>query len=1185
MLEFAVLGPLEVRRDGVQLPLGPPKQRAVLAVLLLEAGRAVSTDRIVADVWGDDPPGSVLTSLQAYVSNLRRVLRDEDATTPIVRQPPGYRCTVGPGGLDLARFREDADRAVRAADDRDWATAVTAATAALDRWRGPLLADFADENWVVPAVAAAEERRTACRQTLVAGLLGLDRVTEAVHTSAALHADHPLDERACWLHLVALHRAGRTAEALDTYRAHATRLDEELGLEPGPALRDLQGAILRQDAALAGWPGPAVPLATVGLTAGRPPAAAVSSVPPVVEPAPVHAAHPRTTRPAADPGDPSADRAPGGPGDPSDPSSAGEESDTLIGRSTELAALAAVLEPGRTGWAVLEGVAGIGKSRLAQACLARWADAGGSLVVGRCPDEPGQPAWWPLRQVLRDLGEDPDAVLLPPAGVEVDAARFATIERVRAVLARHAAGAGGLLLHLDDVHWADPTTLGFLTVLAQSPPVPGLAVLLTTRPVPAGGDLPQARLLAAVVRASRSRHVVVPPLSPDEVARLADRVSATPLTPAEADALAERTGGNPFFVAEYARLPESGRGAGEIPGAVRSVLDRRLATVDAEVLRVLRVAALVGQTLDVDLLERILRLDRDELADLLDDAADEHLIVAGGDGTPGGYAFVHALMREQVADGLTGLRRQRLHLRIADEVADRGRPEAVHQRAAHLLAALPLGDPAETVAACRAAAEQAAARWQSADAAYWWGGALQALDLLPPSAQQDRGDLVAAQVTAYARSGRGTTAVETVDEELARAIDTGRLEACGRIAVSLLRSSGAWPWAVYGTTPDSVLIRRLEQLTGLLEDSPADRVRVLATLAVGSCYHPDPDVPDRLGREAIAVAERLDDPDALADALLARAITYSGVADRAAEVDAVLTRLAGLPHDQSRLDAVFCHNLGALTSLLLGRVDEAAAHVRDGIAAADELRLPVSRAQLRWIEAELTQWHGEDLDRAAEQFERAWQVHAETELYNDGVFELSKISVAWDRDRLDGLEIPLAGPALFWLRVIVAALQRRPGSVEALTAEIARPEPVIWTTHGRLTLLAHTVADLGLAELAEPLRTRLSRWSGQVAAIGHVGNVGPVDLALARLSRLVGDPTTARTRVAAARELCRAQRASRHLLRARLLDLELALDDRPGEAGGPDPDEVAAVRREAERLGMDRLAARAEALAAEVVRS
>jgi len=161
-------------------------------------------------VWGDDHPPSAAASLQAYVSNLRRVLRDDErATSPIVRRMPGYLIDVPSSDIDVAGFVAACDAAQTAVDAADWARAVEAAGHALELWRGPLLEEHADDDWVrLPAVALAE-RRATCDQNLVVGLLGCGRVSAALVRSRQVLDDEPLAERACWLRMVALHRSSR----------------------------------------------------------------------------------------------------------------------------------------------------------------------------------------------------------------------------------------------------------------------------------------------------------------------------------------------------------------------------------------------------------------------------------------------------------------------------------------------------------------------------------------------------------------------------------------------------------------------------------------------------------------------------------------------------------------------------------------------------------------------------------------------------------------------------------------------------------------------------------------------------------------------------------------------------------------------------------------------------------------
>ncbi|GGM18194.1 BTAD domain-containing putative transcriptional regulator [Nakamurella endophytica] len=1017
-MEYRVLGPLEVVRDGVPVDVGGPKQRAVLAVLLLDAGRVVPADRIVDAVWGADHPPSVMAGLQAYVSNLRRVLRDDGAAvSPIVRRPPGYLLDVPPGAIDLTRFADDAAVAHAAVTERDWSAARDAATRALALWRGPLLADLQDEPWVQPVATGLQERRGECTEDLVTALLGLGDITTGLGLARDLHSADPLRERACWLYAVALYRAGRPADALAAYREHARVLDDELGLEPGPALRDLQGAILRQDPELSSWP-------------GRP----AARVPGVVEPA-------VPERPAPPP-EPEPDTA-----------------DSLVGRRRELATVTAALSDGG-GWVILTGPAGIGKTRLAQEAAGRWSrDVPAARVLRvACPDDEGVPDWWPVRQLVRELGADPDAVLSRPAAAGVDAARFAVYERLLALL-RAAADDGPLLVLVDDVQWADSTSVRFLTHLAGSAAAIRLGVVLTVRDGPAGPDL--GALLAAAVRRPGTRQLAVPPLDAGEVGELVRRISGEPVDRRDADVLAARTGGNPFFVGEYARLPAEDRAGGSVPVAVRSVLGRRLSALDPAVLQVLRAAAVIGEPFDPELLRAVTRLDTDELADLLDDAADERIVQV----SPGaaGWRFAHGLLRDEVLAGISDVRVRRLHLRVAEAVSAGGGVDRLVRRAAHLTAALPLADPAEALVACRAAAVDAEQRWNSDAAAQWWGTALRVFDQLPEAGpDRERDELVIARVAALARAGRGQTVLDVVDAAVLDAVRAGRTSSVGRLASALLRTTGAWPWAVYGEDP-APLLSRLAGVEQLVGTDPVAHAQVLAALAVGSCYDPDGTVPDLLAARAVEVAERSGDPDALADALLGRALTFSGVAERAAESVEILERLAGLPHRQQQVDDVLRHGLLTMATLTLGRVEDAARHVRQGIAGSELLRLPVSRAQLRWTEGMLAQWRGE-LGEAERLYDHAYELHQQTELYRSGVHYLAMLALRWDEGRLAELPDPSRGNAEIApaaLALITAARGDGDRAAELIRAELDRPEPVVWTSHGRWAMLAHAVADLG----------------------------------------------------------------------------------------------------------------------------
>lgn len=180
--------------------IGPPKQRAVLAALLLARGRVVSVDRLTDAVWGNDVPGSATASLQAYVSNLRRALRDgtpASQASPIVRQAPGYYLGAGPDEVDLFVFAAACERAGAAVDAARWGQALAEADTAIALWRGQFLEDLCDEHWVVQDATRAEELRRECLDNRIAALLALGRVPAALAESALLSAADPLSDRGC----------------------------------------------------------------------------------------------------------------------------------------------------------------------------------------------------------------------------------------------------------------------------------------------------------------------------------------------------------------------------------------------------------------------------------------------------------------------------------------------------------------------------------------------------------------------------------------------------------------------------------------------------------------------------------------------------------------------------------------------------------------------------------------------------------------------------------------------------------------------------------------------------------------------------------------------------------------------------------------------------------------------------
>jgi DNA-binding SARP family transcriptional activator len=239
LVDFAILGPLEARDGGEPIALGGPKQRALLTILLLEAGRVVSLDRLVEMLWAGNAPATATASLQNFVAQLRKAL----GPGVIETRPPGYLVRLEPEQLDVARMRRLVDEAranepVRRAELLDQALAL---------WRGEALAEFRYETFAQEEIARLEEFRLALLEERAEAKLAIGAHRDLVTELEALVRKHPLRERLRAQLMLALYRSGRQAQALEVYREGRELLVEELGLEPSPLLRGVHASILRQE--------------------------------------------------------------------------------------------------------------------------------------------------------------------------------------------------------------------------------------------------------------------------------------------------------------------------------------------------------------------------------------------------------------------------------------------------------------------------------------------------------------------------------------------------------------------------------------------------------------------------------------------------------------------------------------------------------------------------------------------------------------------------------------------------------------------------------------------------------------------------------------------------------------------------------------------------------------------------
>ncbi|MBV8178896.1 MAG: FHA domain-containing protein [Mycobacterium sp.] len=246
---FGVLGPLQLSADGTPVPLGAPKQRAVLAMLVLNRNRAVSVDSLINAVWDESPVPAARTSIHSYVSNLRRLLGSAgyDPSKVLASVPPGYALSVADDDCDLGRFITAKNAGVHAAAAGQFEDASSFLAAALAEWRGPVLDDLREFAFVDTFATALTEVKVATQIGLAEAEIACGRTDLVIPRLELLSAEHPFREP-LWAQLItAYYVAERQSDALNAYRRLKANLAENLGIDPGPKLRTLHERILRQE--------------------------------------------------------------------------------------------------------------------------------------------------------------------------------------------------------------------------------------------------------------------------------------------------------------------------------------------------------------------------------------------------------------------------------------------------------------------------------------------------------------------------------------------------------------------------------------------------------------------------------------------------------------------------------------------------------------------------------------------------------------------------------------------------------------------------------------------------------------------------------------------------------------------------------------------------------------------------
>ncbi|WP_285487348.1 BTAD domain-containing putative transcriptional regulator [Amycolatopsis taiwanensis] len=804
MVLIRVLGSFAAEAGGEPVPLGGPRQRGVLALLVAARGQVVPVDRLVEDLWRGEPPSRALASLQAYVSNLRRLLEPgRPPRTParlLVSASPGYALRLPPKAVDAWRFEELLDEARTLAEPR---AARARLAEALALWQGPAFAEVADEPWAKPETARLNELRLVARELHVAAGLRLGDAAAVVPEAEGLTRDDPLREEGWRLHALALWSSGRQADALAALRHARATLADELGLDPGPDLVALEDAILTQRADI-------LRVAVPSRRADAPRA----TVP--------------FTRPVAT---------------------------TFVGREGELAALVATAEEATTDGvrvALVTGEAGLGKSTLLEHLGARLGHDGWLVATGRCPDVDSAPPAWAWVEALRkvaasvppgEFADDLAPLLSDSAPVDGDAAagRFRLRQAVWNWLAAAAADRPVAVV-LDDLHWADAATLELLGggVGARAP-------ILVVAAYRADESERLTETLGSLARTAPLR-LDLPGLTGDAVAELVR--AECEADDATVAGIAERTGGNPFYVRESARLL-NGEGAlvalSEVPEGVRDVLRRRLARLPESGVSVLRLAAVAGRESSVDVLVRAADSDEDDVLDALDAGVIAGLLDEPG---PGRVRFVHALVRDTLVADVSRLRATRMHARIAAALEGTGDVAALAHHYARARSP-------KAVGYCVRAAELAEARYAHDVAA-----ALLTDAVANSSDPDERVDLFGRLLRAQIRAGAVAAARNTREQAVEYAESIGRDDLM-IAAFTAWTEPTSWLARTYGTV-DRPIVGRLSRLLERTGLAPDVRSRLLTAYAAELVGEDDPTVM-AAAQEALGLAT---DPHLEAAALL-----------------------------------------------------------------------------------------------------------------------------------------------------------------------------------------------------------------------------------------------------------------------------------------------------------------------------
>jgi tetratricopeptide (TPR) repeat protein len=813
------------------------------------------------------------------------------------------------------------------------------------------------------------------------------------------------------------------------------------------------------------------------------------------------------------------------------PLAAAVDRHALVGRTVELAYLGRCWREASEGQRTLvlvAGDAGIGKTRAAAELSRRAHDDGAVVLYGRFDEEtltPYQPVVEMLRgwsagaplDALRDrlgpratelgillpeFGPPPqDGSMSAMSGPEADAQRFRFFDAVAALIGEIGAEAPVVLV-FDDLHWADRPTIQLLRHLVRSP-APRRALFLGTY---RASEVSERHLLHELIgdlrREGTLRRIELTGLAEPEVAELVVELAAAPATESFVRALHGETEGNPFFIEEVVRHIRDTSGAlseevtleeAGVPDGVREVTARRLRRLSDNARGVLLVASVIGKEFDFDLLEAVVTQTPDELVEALEEGVDARVLREAGH--VGRYAFTHALVRATLYDGISQLRRARLHGRVGEVLVRlRGGDLDPHLAllAHHFAQAAPVERPDRAIDFALAAARRADRLLAWEEAAQHYRAALRARELAGAVDDHVRAELLLALGASEDRAGMEEEARATFQAAIGTARQLGDAVLLGRGALGV-----AGPWSMLSRS-DPERVRLLEEaLESLPEDDSPLRARLLARMSLELYYAGEPELRMALSEDAVEIARRLEDARTLATCLDARhyALWLPENVEERLEVAAELRRVA----EQTGDPELELQGAGWTIIDLMELGDIQGVDIQ--IAAASKLAEALHRPIWLWwtslFRGARAQLAGEfDLAEriAQETLAIGQRGQAENALH---YYAQSMFNIRREQGRLAEVEGAVRGfielyPAIPAWRSALALLLIELGRPEEARAEFERvaaghfadiPRDANWLI--AITLLAEVCAALGDAPRAGELYSMLLPYEGHNVVVGR----------------------------------------------------------------------------------------------------